>query len=102
MAERAQETGAVQLVAEQGGARVEARLDLLECDAELAALEELIRGAGQARRRANRGPPGHRQARPPPGGGDSGPRRGDAGARGPRARVGEEVFVRGRPPAVRA
>jgi DNA-binding CsgD family transcriptional regulator/tetratricopeptide (TPR) repeat protein len=58
MAERAQETGAVQLVAEQGGARVESRLDLLERDAELAALEELIRGAGQARLLAIEGPPG--------------------------------------------
>ena len=46
MAERAQGTGAVQLVAEQGGARVESRLDLLERDTELAALEELIGGAG--------------------------------------------------------
>jgi AAA ATPase domain len=58
MAERAQGTGAVQLVAEQGGARVESRLDLLERDAELAALEELIGGAGQARLLAIVGPPG--------------------------------------------
>src|SRR5262249_13597842 len=64
MAERAQGMGAVQLVAEQGGAGVESRLDLLERDAELAVLEELIRGAGQARLLAIGGPPGIGQTSP--------------------------------------
>jgi DNA-binding CsgD family transcriptional regulator len=54
MAERAQGTGAVQLVAEPSGARV----TLLERDAEIAALEELIGASGHGRLLAIEGLPG--------------------------------------------
>src|SRR5262249_62180943 len=57
-------------------------------------------GPGSARR--DGGAAGHRQALAHPGGGDWGPRRWNAGAQGTRVRIGEEVLVRGRPPAVRA
>src|SRR5215831_6288997 len=55
MVERAQGTGAVQLAAEPGGARV----TLLERDAELTSVEELIVDAsGRGRLLAIEGPPG--------------------------------------------